>query len=98
VSDDGLDHLVALLSRLEESLPFVTVDELCSHWLPDGAPGSTNPPSAEDCRAVVLRGIQERWLFTDLRQLVDAETATRRSVRLVRLNRRHPMVSVLLPD
>jgi hypothetical protein len=98
VSDDGLDHLVVLLSQLEESLPFVTVDELCLHWLPHGAPGSKGPPSAEECRAVVARGIQQRWLFTDLRQFVDAETATRRSVRLIRLNRRHPAVSVLLPD
>jgi hypothetical protein len=85
---DPFATLVALLARLEDELPYVTVDDVCDRWEP-----------AQDraaCAALITEAIADRRLFTDLRQRVNAETGTRTPVRLVRLNRLHAAVEGLL--
>jgi hypothetical protein len=85
---DAFPRLVALLARLEDELPYVTVDELCARWEP-GA-------EAEACRALISQAIGDRRLFTDRRQRYDEATGTLHPVRLVRLNRRHPDIAPLI--
>ena len=85
---DPFEALVVLLARLEDELPYVTVDDVCEHWQP-----------AEDraaCPALITEAIADRRLFTDLRQRLNADTGARTQVRLVRLNRLHPQVEGLL--
>jgi len=85
---DPFATLVALLARLEDELPYVTVDDVCDRWEP-----------AQDraaCAALIAEAIADRRLFTDLRQRVNAETGARTPVRLVRLNRLHAAVEGLL--
>ena len=85
---DPFATLVALLARLEDELPYVTVDDVCDRWQP-----------AQDraaCAALITQAIADRRLFTDLRQRVSAETGARTRVRLVRLNGLHPQVEGLL--
>ena len=79
---------MALLERLEDTLPYVTIDDLCERWEPAA--------EAEACRALVEAAIADRRLFTDRRQRLDPATNTFHPVRLIRLNRRHPEVSALL--
>jgi hypothetical protein len=81
-------RLVALLARLEDELPYVTVDELCTRWEPAA--------EADACRALVTEAIADRRLFTDRRQRYDEATGTFQPVRLVRLNRRHPDIEPLI--
>jgi hypothetical protein len=85
---DPFARLVALLEHLEDTLPYVTVDELCARWEPVA--------EAAACRALVDAAIADRRLFTDRRERYDEATGTFHQVRLVRLNRRHPDVSGLL--
>ena len=85
---DAFTRLVALLARLEDELPYVTVDELCARWEP--------ATDADTCRALVAEGIADRRLFTDRRQRYDESTGTYHPVRLVRLNRRHPDIAPLV--
>ena len=81
-------RLVALLARLEDELPYVTVDELCARWEP--------LTEVDACRALVTEAIADRRLFTDRRQRYDEATGAFHPVRLVRLNRRHPEIAPLV--
>ena len=83
-------RLVALLARLEDELPYVTVDALCGQWTPT--------EDASSCANLVAESIADQRFFTDRRQHVDASMGATRPVRLVRLNRRHPAVAPLLDD
>jgi hypothetical protein len=85
---DTFRRLVALLERLEDELPYVTVDDLCERWQPAS--------EADACRALVAAAIADRRLFTDRRERFDPATGTFHPVRLVRLNRRHPAVAPLI--
>ncbi len=85
---DAFPHLVALLARLEDELPYVTVDDVCARWEPAA--------DADRCRALVAKAIADRRLFTDRRQRLDPATGAFEPVRLVRLNRRHAAVAPLL--
>ncbi|HWP27999.1 MAG TPA: hypothetical protein VFB73_14335 [Chloroflexota bacterium] len=90
MTPDPFAALVALLARLEDELPYVTIEELCAHWQP--------PEDAAACRALVEACIADRRLFTDRRERLDPETGAVVPVRLVRLNRRHPAVAALLRE
>ncbi len=81
-------RLVALLEHLEDTLTYVTVDDVCARWEPAA--------EAAACRALVDAAIADRRLFTDRRERYDADSGRFQPVRLVRLNRRHPEVSALL--
>lgn len=85
---DPFAALVALLARLEDELPYVTVDDVCDRWEP--------AEQRTACAALITEAIADRRLFTDLRQRLNAETGARTPVRLVRLNRLHPQVEGLL--
>lgn len=82
--------LVALLARLEDERPYVTVDDVCE-------PGEL-PLGLAAAQALVAACIADRRLFTDARERFDLATGTTRPVRLIRLNRRHPAVLAHLPD
>ena len=90
VMADAFPRLVTLLARLEDELPYVTVDDLCQRWPPDQDPAA--------CQELVAQSIADRRLFTDLRQRVNPTTGAVQPVRLVRLNRRHAAVAALLDD
>ena len=81
-------RLVALLARLEDELPYVTVDDLCERAAPT--------VELTACQDLVAEGIAGGQLFTDARQRLDAESGAVQLVRLVRLNRRHPAVAPIL--
>ncbi|HZR99321.1 MAG TPA: hypothetical protein VFE37_11470 [Chloroflexota bacterium] len=85
---DPFPRLVALLLLLEDAQPYVTVEDVCARWEPAS--------ETEACRALVAEAIADRRLFTDRRQRFDPATATFHPVRLVRLNRRHPVVAPLV--
>ncbi len=85
---DALARLVALLDRLEDELPYVTVEDVCARCEPAA--------EADACRELVAQCIADRRLFTDLRQRFDPAAGEYQPVRLVRLNRRHPDVAALL--
>jgi hypothetical protein len=85
---DQFARLVALLARLEDELPYVTVDDLCDRWEP--------PVEAAACRELVTQAMADRRLFTDRRERLDVATGAFHPVRLVRLNRRHPAVAPLI--
>ena len=85
---DPLPSLVALLERLEEELPYVTVKDVCARWAPRAEMAA--------CEELISACITDRRLFTDLRQRLDPDSTTYQPVRLIRLNRRHPAISALL--
>jgi hypothetical protein len=87
---DPFAALVALLARLEDELPYVTVDDVCQ-------PGAL-PLSPTAARALVDAAIADRRLFTDARERLDSASGAISPVRLIRLNRRHPDVAALLDD
>ena len=91
---EAFARLAALLARLEDELPYVTVDDLCRQWVSD----TDGPSSALACQELVAQSIADRRLFTDQRQRLDPATGTSVPVRLVRLNRRHPEVAALLSN
>jgi hypothetical protein len=91
-----LASLVVTLARLEDELPYISVEEFCSHWLV--ARGDDRGSSRVACVETINRAIEDRLLFTDLRQRLDPSTGKRDRVRLVRLNRRHPAILTLLED
>ena len=104
---DALATLVALLARLEDELPYVTVDDVCDRWPPsqdvgtaagaaEGAGGGVD--SDQTCRELVAQSIADRRLFTDLRQRLDPATGALQPVRLIRFNRRDPQSAALLED
>ncbi len=81
-------RLIALLARLEDSRPYVTLDDLCAAWQP--------PTEADRCRQLVADALADRRLFADQRHRYDPTTGAFQPVRLVRLNRRHPTVARFL--
>ena len=87
---DAFAALVRLLARLEDERPYVTLDDL-------RAPGAL-PLDASARDALIDACLADRRLFTDARQRLDPRTGALQPVRLVRLNRRHPVVAALLDD
>jgi hypothetical protein len=88
--------LLLTLALLEDELPYVSVEALCSRWAT--SPGEDGSASRAVCGEAITRAIDDRLLFTDLRQRMDPNTGRSESLRLVRLNRRHPAVVNLLAD
>ncbi len=85
---DPFAALVALLLRLEDERPYVTVDDV---WQ-----AGALPLDEAECRALLDAALADRRLFTDLRQRLDPASGATHPVRLIRLNRRHPAVADLL--
>jgi hypothetical protein len=85
---DAFARLVRLLARLEDELPYVTVDDVCQRWEPAA--------DAAICGDLIAQCIADRRLFTDQRHRYDLTTGSYNPVRLVRLNRRHADVAALL--
>jgi hypothetical protein len=85
---DAFGRLVRLLERLEDELPYVTVDDVRERWEPAA--------DATACGDLIAQCIADRRLFTDQRHRYDLVTGSYHPVRLVRLNRRHPDVAALL--
>src|SRR5687768_9201737 len=80
-----LTSLVVTLARLEAQLPYVSAEDFCSHWVV--ARGDDPDNSHAACEESINRAIEDRLLFTDLRQHLDPSTGRRAPVRLLRLNR-----------
>ena len=100
---DRWQALVRRLESLEETLPYVTVDQLCDprcdphrtvdeHGDPRHAEPALTPPTVAEVEGAIADG----RLFTDRRQQLAAATGAVTAVRLVRLNRRHPAVAAVL--
>ena len=87
---DAFAALVALLARLEDELPYVTVDDAC-------AQGAALRPEVA-WPELIAACIADQRLFTDARQRIDPVSGAIQPVRLVRLNRRHPQIAGLLED
>jgi hypothetical protein len=81
-------QLVALLARLEEARPYVTVEDVCAAWKPS--------TEVEACRGLIAEAIGDWRLFSDARDRYDPVSGGYQPVRVIRLNRRHAAIAALL--
>jgi hypothetical protein len=105
---DWFPSLARRLVALEETLPYVTLDDLAAHWHPRTTPkppgaqrarsNRADPPATPDLESLVREAIDDQRLFTDLRTRLDPATGATAPVHLIRLNRRHPAVAAALDE
>ncbi|MBI4492452.1 MAG: hypothetical protein HY690_06635 [Chloroflexi bacterium] len=83
-----LQTLIRFASQLEESSPYVTVDDLVQR----AEERRILPFAAPEIAALVQVALGDGIFFTDARTLFDRASGTFRDVTLLRVNRRHPEV------
>lgn len=92
--DTAWQALLALMDDLEEQGLQVSLDELRQR----AADRRALPVSREQLEALIDEAIRDGVVFRDARLMVDRSGGAPREVLLLRLNWRHPLVSMILGE